>query len=99
MPKFSQLSKEAQNYINQRFEQHGMSGEHAFDNTDIFTDEVKDFVGDIKVANLGIQREVYESNSNCYLLDIEDRNHKMACFNINFDFSRGSPPPPSRSSM
>ena len=40
----------------------------------LFTDEVKDFVGDIKVANLGIQREVYESNSNCYLLDIEDIN-------------------------
>jgi len=40
----------------------------------LFTDEVKDFVGDIKVANLGIQREIYESNTNCYLLDVEDIN-------------------------
>ena len=38
----------------------------------LFTDEVKDFVGEIIVVNLGIQREVYESNSNCYLLDNED---------------------------
>jgi hypothetical protein len=52
MPKFSQLSKEAQDYINQRFEQHGMSGEHAFDNTDIFTDEVKDLSNEDMVAYL-----------------------------------------------
>ena len=40
----------------------------------LFTDEVKDFVGLIKVANLGVQREVYELNTNCYLLDKEDIN-------------------------
>ncbi|MEA3554878.1 MAG: NAD(P)H-hydrate dehydratase [Campylobacterota bacterium] len=40
----------------------------------LFTDEVKDSIGDIKVANLGIQREVYELNTNCYLLDTKDIN-------------------------
>ena len=38
----------------------------------LFTDEVKDFVGDIQVSNLGVQREVYESSTNCFLLDIDD---------------------------
>jgi len=40
--------------------------------TSLFTDTVKDFVGEIKVANLGIQREVYESDSNIFLLEKED---------------------------
>ena len=30
----------------------------------LFADEVKDYVGKIQVVNLGIQREVYESNTN-----------------------------------
>ncbi len=38
----------------------------------LFTDIAKDFVGDIKVANLGIQREVYETDANIYLLEKED---------------------------
>ncbi|MEA3513067.1 MAG: NAD(P)H-hydrate dehydratase [Campylobacterota bacterium] len=38
----------------------------------LFNDNVKNYVGDIIVANLGVQREVYESNTNTYLLDKED---------------------------
>ena len=38
----------------------------------LFTDEVKDFVGKIKVANLGIQREIYEGETDCFLLDKKD---------------------------
>ncbi len=38
----------------------------------LFSDTAKDYVGEIKVANLGIQREVYEVDSNIYLLDKED---------------------------
>ncbi len=38
----------------------------------LFTDNVKAYVGKIKVANLGIQRELYENNSKCFLLDKED---------------------------
>ena len=38
----------------------------------LFTDEVKDYLGDIIVANLGVQRKIYEIDSNCYLLDKED---------------------------
>jgi hypothetical protein len=52
MTKFSELSKEAQDYIDQRFEQHGMSGEHAFDNTNIFTEEVKDLSNEDMIAYL-----------------------------------------------
>lgn len=40
--------------------------------TSLYTDSAKEFVGDIKVANLGVQREVYEGNSNKYLLEKED---------------------------
>ena len=40
----------------------------------LFSDEAKDYVGGIKVANLGVQREVYESDSNIYLLDKKDMN-------------------------
>ena len=40
----------------------------------LFSDEAKDYVGEIKVANLGVQREVYESDSNIYLLDKKDMN-------------------------
>lgn len=38
----------------------------------LFLDVAKDYIGEIKVANLGIQREVYETDSNIYLLDKED---------------------------
>ena len=40
----------------------------------LFTDLVKDYVGKIKVANLGVQREVYESSSNIFLLEESDMN-------------------------
>ena len=40
--------------------------------TSLFTDIAKDFVGKVKVANLGIQREVYETDANIYLLEKED---------------------------
>ena len=40
----------------------------------LFTDYVKQYVGKIKVANLGIQREIYESDSNYFLLDKKDLN-------------------------
>lgn len=46
MKKFSDLSKEVQDYLNQRFEQHGMSAEFAFDETQIFSNEVKDLSDD-----------------------------------------------------
>lgn len=38
----------------------------------LFSDKVKDFVGDIIVSNLGIQGEVYETQSDMYLLEKED---------------------------
>lgn len=38
----------------------------------LFTDEAKEYTGDIKVINLGVQRDLYENKSNCFLLDIED---------------------------
>jgi len=40
--------------------------------TSLYTDVAKDYVGDIQVANLGIQRELYEIESNKYLLDESD---------------------------
>lgn len=49
----------------------------------LFSDEAKDYVGKIKVVNLGVQRSVYEEDTNIYLLDKEDmklpfRNKKNA---------------------
>ncbi len=38
----------------------------------LFGDSVKDYVGKIKVVNLGIQRDIYELESNCFLLDESD---------------------------
>jgi hydroxyethylthiazole kinase-like uncharacterized protein yjeF len=38
----------------------------------MFLDEVKEFVGAIKVLNLGISREIYEKSSNWKLLDLDD---------------------------
>jgi ADP-dependent NAD(P)H-hydrate dehydratase / NAD(P)H-hydrate epimerase len=51
--------------------------------TSLFTDMAKDYVGEILVANLGIQRNLYELESNKYLLDESDmklpfRNKKNA---------------------
>ncbi len=40
--------------------------------TSLFSDTAKDYVGKIKVANLGIQRELYETNTNKYLLEKKD---------------------------
>lgn len=38
----------------------------------MFLDEVKDYVGDIEVLNLGLARDVYEKPSTCKLLDMDD---------------------------
>ena len=38
----------------------------------LFTDSAKEYVGDIKVANLGVQRSLYEEKTNCFLLDKKD---------------------------
>jgi len=38
----------------------------------MFLDESKECVGEIKVINLGVCRDIYEGKSNCYLLDLED---------------------------
>ncbi len=38
----------------------------------LFTDFAKDYTGNIVVANLGVQRKLYEGKSNIYLLDKED---------------------------
>ena len=42
--------------------------------TSLFLDEAKEYVGEIIVGDLGVQREVYETKSNMYLLDEEDLN-------------------------
>ncbi len=38
----------------------------------LFTDNAKEYVGDIKVANLGVQRSLYENKTNYFLLDKKD---------------------------
>ncbi len=38
----------------------------------LYLDEAKDYVGEIICANLGVQRELYELNSNSYLLESSD---------------------------
>lgn len=38
----------------------------------LFTDTAKKYIGKLKVANLGIQRKVYETSSNDYLLEESD---------------------------
>jgi len=40
--------------------------------TSLFSDTAKDYVGKIKVADLGIQRKLYETNTNKYLLEKKD---------------------------
>jgi len=40
----------------------------------MFSDAAKDYVGEIKVSNLGIQRELYEGHTKMFLLDKEDLN-------------------------
>ena len=42
--------------------------------TSLFSDIAKDYTGEIIVCDLGIQREVYETNSNKYLLEKSDMN-------------------------
>ena len=39
---------------------------------DMFLDKHKDFVGDIKVLDLGLSRDIYEGDTNWYLLDYQD---------------------------
>jgi hydroxyethylthiazole kinase-like uncharacterized protein yjeF len=36
------------------------------------TDTAKDYVGEVIVADLGVQRELYEGDTNCYLLEESD---------------------------
>ncbi len=38
----------------------------------MFSDEAKEFLGEIKVLNLGVAREIYEGKTNWNLLDLED---------------------------
>ena len=38
----------------------------------LFTDIAKDYMGDIIVANLGVQRKIYEDKTNCFLLEQKD---------------------------
>ena len=38
----------------------------------LFSDNVKDYVGEIIVANLGVQREIYETRSTTFLLEKSD---------------------------
>lgn len=40
--------------------------------TSLYTDVSKDYVGNIIVANLGVQREIYETKTNKYLLEAND---------------------------
>ncbi|MCG3662989.1 NAD(P)H-hydrate dehydratase [Aliarcobacter butzleri] len=40
--------------------------------TSLFTDLAKDYVGEIIVSNLGVQREIYEAQTNKFLLDESD---------------------------
>ena len=40
--------------------------------TSLFTDLAKDYVGEIIVSNLGVQREIYETETNKFLLDEND---------------------------
>ncbi len=40
----------------------------------MFEDFAKDFVGDVEVANLGVSRDIYEADSDIYLLGKEDMN-------------------------
>ncbi len=40
--------------------------------TALFSDMVKDYIGDIIVCNLGIHRDLYEAKSNIHLLEISD---------------------------
>ena len=49
----------------------------------LFTDSAKEYIGDLEVANLGIQRKLYETKSNCFLLEKDDlklplRTNKIA---------------------
>ena len=40
----------------------------------LYLDGAKDYVGEIFVANLGIAREIYEEDTNTYLLEVSDFN-------------------------
>jgi len=39
---------------------------------ELYLDQHKEFIGDIKVINLGVSREIYEDDSEWMLLDLED---------------------------
>jgi len=53
----------------------------------LFTDVAKDYIGKLKMANLGIQRKLYEGKSNCFLLEKGDL--KLPLRNTN-DTNKGS---------
>jgi hydroxyethylthiazole kinase-like uncharacterized protein yjeF len=38
----------------------------------LFLDDMKDYIGEIIVGNLGVSRQIYETNSNCFLLEKSD---------------------------
>lgn len=42
--------------------------------TSLFSDLAKDYIGEIIVSNLGVQREIYEIQTNKFLLDESDMN-------------------------
>lgn len=42
--------------------------------TSLFSDFAKDYIGEIIVSNLGVQREIYETQTNKFLLDESDMN-------------------------
>lgn len=42
--------------------------------TSLYSDFAKDYIGEIIVSNLGVQREIYETQTNKFLLDESDMN-------------------------
>ncbi len=42
--------------------------------TSLFSDFAKDYIGEIIVSNLGVQREIYDTQTNKFLLDESDMN-------------------------
>lgn len=55
--------------------------------TSLFTDLAKDYVGEIIVSNLGVQREIYETQTNKFLLD---ENDMKLPFRNKKDLNKGS---------
>lgn len=89
MVKFSELSKETQDYINQRFEQHGMSGEHAFDNTNIFTDELKNLSNEDMIAYLR-KKDISHINPQSEFPDQSDNYENIFLEDASINRERGA---------